>query len=73
MNYTRGGAQQESESRIVGDFLLCERPRCDAPASRRAEDWFQFPRDPVRYAALCEDCFWEMFAEIEKHGRTRSQ
>lgn len=69
MNDTGGGAPQDRESRISSGLLLCERLRCGAPASRRAEEWFQFPRDPVRYATLCEHCFWEMLGGIEKHGR----
>lgn len=28
--------------------------RCAEPASRFAHQWFQFPRDPHRYTALCE-------------------
>jgi hypothetical protein len=66
--HAQRGQRERSIKRL---FSLCERQGCSAPASRHAADWFQFPRDPVRYGRLCEDCFWEMLGEIERHGRTR--
>ena len=54
----------------MGDVQTCERPRCRVKASRRAEKWFQFPRDPARYVHLCEECFWEMIGAIEKQVGT---
>jgi len=39
---------------------------CDRPATRTADKWFQFPRDPQRLAALCEPHWEELLTALER-------
>lgn len=39
---------------------------CPQTATRFADQWFQFPRDPYRYTALCETCWDALLEQLER-------
>jgi hypothetical protein len=40
--------------------------RCNQLATRTADKWFQFPRDPQRLTALCETHWDELLTALER-------